>query len=108
MEIAIDEVFGPVMVLLPFKSEEEVIKRANDTMYGLAAGLHTNSLQRAHRVSHQLAAGNVFVNTYNMQQPFIPFGGYKNSGHGRENSEECLKEHAQIKAVYLNVGGDIP
>ncbi|CAD5228550.1 unnamed protein product [Bursaphelenchus okinawaensis] len=108
MEITKDEVFGSVMLLLPFKTEEEVIQRANDTSYGLAAGLHTNSLQRAHRVARQLEAGNVFINSFNMQQPFVPFGGYKNSGYGKENSEECLREFAQIKSVYLNVEGEIP
>ncbi|KAI6237787.1 Protein CBR-ALH-12 [Aphelenchoides besseyi] len=107
MEIVKDEIFGPVLLLLPFESEEEVVERANATHYGLAAGLHTSCVKRAHRVAAELEAGTIFVNTYSDTQVHVPFGGFKDSGHGRENSVECLKAFMQVKAVYVNTGDEI-
>lgn len=104
MTIVRDEIFGPCLLILPFDTEEEVVHRANNTSFGLAAGLHTSCLKRAHRVAALLEAGTVFVNTYNDTHVHVPFGGYKNSGHGRENSEECLREYVQVKSVYVNIG----
>jgi len=107
MEIVKDEIFGPVLLLLPFDSEEEVIKRANNTTYGLAAGLYSGCLKQAHRVAAALEAGTVFVNTYSDTMVHVPFGGVKNSGHGRENSIECLKSFFQIKSIYVNIGDEV-
>ncbi|KAI6177175.1 putative betaine-aldehyde dehydrogenase [Aphelenchoides bicaudatus] len=116
MEIVRDEIFGPVLLLLPFETEEEVVSRANNTHYGLATGLYSNCLKRAHRVAAQLEAGTVFINTYNDTMVHVPFGGYKkevlqkinkNSGHGRENSVECLKAFYQIKSIYVNYGDNV-
>jgi len=107
MEIVRDEIFGPVLLILPFDNEEEVVKRANNTNFGLAAGLYTCCVKRAHRVASKLEAGTVFVNTYNDTMVHVPFGGVKNSGHGRENSVECLKAFFQIKSVYVNFGDEV-
>ncbi|CAD5212346.1 unnamed protein product [Bursaphelenchus xylophilus] len=76
-------------------------------MYGLAAGLHSSCVKRTHRVAAALEAGTVYVNTYNDTHVHIPFGGYKNSGHGKENSVECLREYSQIKSVYVHIGDDV-
>ncbi|KAL3104374.1 hypothetical protein niasHT_030288 [Heterodera trifolii] len=104
MEIVKEEIFGAVMLILPFKTEQEAIARANATQFGLASGLCTTNLARAHRVAAQLKVGTVFVNTYNDAEVHIPFGGFKNSGHGRENCVECLHEYSQVKSVYVNIG----
>lgn len=103
MEIVRDEVFGAVMLILPFDTEEEVIKRANNTSFGLAAGIFSGNLARAHRIAAKLQAGTVYVNTYNDTEVNVPFGGFKNSGHGRENSIATLQSFTQIKAVYVYV-----
>uniref|UniRef100_A0A1I8BS79 Aldedh domain-containing protein n=1 Tax=Meloidogyne hapla TaxID=6305 RepID=A0A1I8BS79_MELHA len=106
MEIVREEVFGAVCLLLPFVNEREVIERANKSHYGLAAGICTKSLSRAHRVAAQLQAGTVYVNTYNDTEVHIPFGGYKNSGYGRENCVECLHSFTQLKSVYVNIANE--
>uniref|UniRef100_A0A7E4W9R9 Aldedh domain-containing protein n=1 Tax=Panagrellus redivivus TaxID=6233 RepID=A0A7E4W9R9_PANRE len=102
MEIVTDEIFGAVMLLLPFDHEDEVVERANKTGFGLASGLYTRDLRRAHRIAAQLQAGTVFINTYNDTEVFVPFGGFKNSGHGRENCVETLHAYSQVKSVYVN------
>ncbi|KAE9554572.1 hypothetical protein FO519_002211 [Halicephalobus sp. NKZ332] len=102
MEIIQNEIFGAVLCILPFDTEEEVIERANNTSFGLAAGLYTKSVRRAHRVAARLQAGTVYINSYNDTDVYIPFGGYKNSGHGRENCIETLHCYSQVKAVYVN------
>lgn len=104
MQIVCEEIFGPVMSVLRFESEEEAIRRANHTPYGLAAGLFTGDARRAHRVSAALQAGIVWINNYNLTPIEIPFGGYKQSGMGRENSMEALKHYTQIKTVYFEAG----
>ncbi|CAG9295136.1 betaine aldehyde dehydrogenase [Celerinatantimonas diazotrophica] len=99
-----DEIFGPVMSILPFDSEQEVIERANATQYGLAAGLFSKDLSRAHRVIHQLEAGICWINTWGDSPAAMPVGGYKHSGVGRENGIETLKHYTQTKSVYIELG----
>jgi len=101
MEIVREEHFGPIMCVLPFSSEEEVVERANSTPYGLAAGVFTNDIRRAHRVIGQLQAGSCYVNTYNMYPVQVPFGGMKMSGIGRENGTIVLNHYTQLKTVYV-------
>eukprot|EP01127_Copromyxa_protea_P001350 TRINITY_DN11368_c0_g1_i1.p1 TRINITY_DN11368_c0_g1~~TRINITY_DN11368_c0_g1_i1.p1 ORF type:complete len:493 (-),score=149.44 TRINITY_DN11368_c0_g1_i1:25-1503(-) len=103
MTIVKEEIFGPVVCALKFKTEEEVIERANNTEYGLAAAVHTNDLKLANRVSRALEAGTVWVNCYNMFFNQMPFGGYKTSGIGRENSEYALLEYSQVKSVTISL-----
>jgi betaine-aldehyde dehydrogenase len=96
-----EEIFGPVMSVLSFQSEEEVIKRANNSLYGLAAGVFTSQLARAHRVVGALEAGTCWINNYNITPMEMPFGGYKQSGLGRENSLLALEHYTQVKSVYV-------
>lgn len=99
-----DEIFGPVMSVLRFSDEEEVIRRANNTHYGLAAGIFTQNLSRAHRVIHQLEAGICWVNTWGDSPAEMPVGGYKQSGIGRENGVETLTHYTQTKSVLIELG----
>ncbi|KAF6768065.1 hypothetical protein AHF37_08327 [Paragonimus kellicotti] len=107
MKAVREEIFGPVVTLLQFGTEEEVIQRANNSDLGLAGGVFSNDLSTAHRIASQLECGSVYVNSYNIYPPGIPFGGYKQSGFGRENSLETLLSYTQIKAVYVE-GGSLP
>lgn len=104
MEIVKEEIFGPVGCVLQFKTEEEVIRRANDTEYGLAAGIFTKDLGRAVRVSNALEAGTVWVNTYSDLRPNLAFGGYKQSGNGRELGEYALDLYTEVKQVTMHIG----
>ncbi|CAG0900675.1 unnamed protein product, partial [Cyprideis torosa] len=104
MEVVREEVFGSVLSLLTFDSEEEVVERANDTPYGLAAGLFTRDVRRAHAVAQRLQAGNIWVNNYNLSPVEAPFGGFKRSGVGRENGEEALRMYSQTKSIYVELG----
>jgi betaine-aldehyde dehydrogenase len=104
MRIAREEIFGPVMSVLSFDAEEEVIARANDTEFGLAAGVFTRDLARGHRVVGDLQAGTCWINAYNLTPVEIPFGGYKQSGIGRENGLAALAHYSQIKSVYVEAG----
>lgn len=104
MEICKEEIFGPVLSILSFDSEEEVIERANNTVYGLAAGVFTNDIKRGHRVIHQLQAGTCWINNYNITPIELPFGGYKQSGLGRENSLAAIQHYTQLKSVYVELG----
>lgn len=99
MKIAQDEIFGPVMSVMKFKTIEDVLKRANNTMYGLAAGVMTKNIDVANQVSRALKAGTVWINTYHVLDPVLPFGGYKMSGIGRENGIQGLQEYMQTKTV---------
>ncbi|WP_285162155.1 aldehyde dehydrogenase family protein, partial [Mycobacterium tuberculosis] len=90
MTIATEEIFGPVLSVLTFDDEAEAVRRANASAYGLAAGVWTDDLKRAHRVARELQAGTVWVNLYNVLDPAAPFGGYKASGYGRDLGEESL------------------
>jgi len=99
-----DEIFGPVMSILKFDTEEEVIARANDTEYGLAAGIFTTNLSRGHRVIAQLEAGICWINTWGSSPAQMPVGGYKQSGIGRENGIDTLNQYTQVKSVYIELG----
>ncbi|MDV7246609.1 MULTISPECIES: aldehyde dehydrogenase family protein [Rhodococcus] len=103
MSIATEEIFGPVLSVLTFDDEAEVVRRANSSAYGLAAGVWTDDLKRAHRVARELAAGTVWVNLYNMLDPAAPFGGYKASGYGRDLGEESLLGYTQTKSVWIGL-----
>lgn len=108
MRIMREEIFGPVVVVAKFKTEEEVIQMANDTTYGLAAGIHTKDYERALRVTCALQAGTTWVNMFNFVHWSIPFGGYKESGIGRECGEAALENYTETKAVYFNMGMRAP
>ena len=104
MSIVRDEIFGPVMSVLAFTNEAEVVGRANATEFGLAAGVFTNDLARGHRVAAALHAGIVWINTYNITPIEVPFGGVKQSGIGRENSLAAVEHYTQRKTVYVETG----
>ena len=101
MGIVREEIFGPVMAVLDFEDEAEVIARANNTSFGLAAGIFTNDLTRAHRVIAALEAGTCWINTYNITPIELPFGGNKQSGLGRENGKAAIEHYTQLKSVYV-------
>jgi aldehyde dehydrogenase (NAD+)/phenylacetaldehyde dehydrogenase len=103
MEIAREEIFGPVLSVLRFSDEAEVVARANASRYGLAAGVWTTNLPRAHRVAAQLEAGTVWVNTYNMIDPTAPFGGCKDSGFGRDLGVDALNSYMHTKSVWIGL-----
>ena len=103
MRIVREEIFGPVMSVLTFDDEEEAIARANDTDFGLGAGVITSDLARAHRVADALEAGNVWVNTYNLIPADWPFGGAKQSGFGRESSQFAIEAYTEVKATYIQL-----
>uniref|UniRef100_UPI003B51B07D betaine-aldehyde dehydrogenase n=1 Tax=Roseovarius indicus TaxID=540747 RepID=UPI003B51B07D len=104
MTIAREEIFGPVMSVLEFDDEDEVLARANATEFGLSAGVYTSDLTRAHRVIGRLEAGSCFINSYNDAPVEVPFGGVKASGVGRENSKEAIGHYSQVKSVYVRMG----
>lgn len=104
MTLAREEVFGPVMAVLDFETEDEAISRANDTEFGLAAGVFTADLARAHRVVGQLQAGTTWINAYNLTPVESPFGGSKRSGVGRENGHAAIEHYSQVKSVYVGMG----
>ncbi|CAI0642553.1 Aldehyde dehydrogenase [Colletotrichum siamense] len=105
MKIMQEEIFGPVCAIAKFKDEEEVLKLAHDTNYGLAAAVHTKDLNTALRVGNKLKAGTVWVNCYNMLHHSVPFGGFKESGIGRELGEAALANYTQNKSVAIRLGG---
>ncbi len=104
MTIAREEIFGPVMAVLDFDTEDEVVARANATDFGLSAGVFTGDLARGHRVVAALEAGSCWINAYNLTPVETPFGGSKQSGVGRENSKAAIEHYTQIKSVYVNLG----
>ncbi len=107
MDIAREEVFGPVLSVITFDTEEEAIRIANDTRYGLAAGIWTQNVQRAHRVATQLRAGSVWINAYRVTAPFAPFGGFKHSGIGRENGSDGMESYLETKTVWVELSGNL-
>jgi aldehyde dehydrogenase (NAD+) len=108
MRIAQEEVFGPVMAILPFKDEEEAIAIGNDVVYGLAAGVWTQSIRRSLMMAERLQAGTVWINTYRTNSYMSPFGGYKRSGFGREGGKDMIYEYLQTKSVWLSTATDVP
>ncbi len=108
MRIAQEEVFGPVLSVIPFKDEEEAIAIGNDVVFGLAAGVWTQNMRRAFTMAEKLQAGTVWVNTYRAVSYLSPFGGYKRSGIGRESGQEMIKEYLQTKSVWISTATEVP
>lgn len=104
MSFVREEVFGPLMSVLSFKTEDEAIDRANNTRFGLSSAVFTRDFSRAHRVANRLQAGSVWINDYNVTPPEVPFGGYKQSGLGRENGIQAIQYYTQVKTIYANLG----
>ena len=105
--VAQEEVFGPFVTVLTFKSDEEVLAIANGADYGLGSGLWTHDLQRAHRFARELQAGMVWINSYKRVNPGSPFGGVGQSGYGREMGFDAMREYTQVKSVWVNVDAQI-
>ncbi len=99
MKVVQEEIFGPVVTAIPFKNPDELVAKANDSAYGLAAGIWTRDIQKAHRLAAQLRAGTVWINCYNIFDAALPFGGYKQSGWGREMGHDALELYTEVKAV---------
>jgi aldehyde dehydrogenase (NAD+) len=108
MRIANEEVFGPVLSIIPFEDEDDAVKIANGTIYGLAAGVWTTSIRRAISMSERLEAGTIWVNTYRATSYMSPFGGYKRSGLGRESGMDAIHEYLQTKSVWIDTSGSSP
>jgi acyl-CoA reductase-like NAD-dependent aldehyde dehydrogenase len=108
MRIAQEEVFGPVLGIIPFDDDEEAVAIANGTLYGLAAGVWTQSIKRALTMAEQLEAGTVWINTYRAVSYMSPFGGYKRSGIGRESGLSAIREYLQEKSVWIDISGNVP
>jgi aldehyde dehydrogenase (NAD+) len=107
MRIAQEEVFGPVLAIIPFEDEDDAVEIANDTIYGLAAGVWTQSMRRALTMAERLQAGTVWINTYRAVSYLSPFGGYKRSGIGRESGQEAIREYLQVKSVWISTATDV-
>jgi aldehyde dehydrogenase (NAD+) len=108
MRVAREEIFGPVVSVIPFDDEDEAIAIANDTDYGLTAGLWSQNIGRAHRVASRIQAGTVWINTYRYIRWAIPYGGFKMSGLGRENGMEAVDAYLQTRSTIVNLTGNYP
>jgi len=112
MRVAQEEIFGPVLTVIPYGDDEDPVDIGNDVDYGLVAGVFTNDVRRAHRAAQRLEAGNVYVNKWFADTNQTPFGGYKKSGIGREKGLEALDSYLQSKNIAINLeegsGGDLP
>jgi phenylacetaldehyde dehydrogenase len=103
MRVVREEIFGPVLAVMRWTEVDDLIAMANDTPYGLAAGLWTNDLAKAHRIAAAIKAGTVWINCYNLTDPASPFGGYKQSGWGREMGRGVLEQYTETKSVWVNL-----
>jgi len=106
MTIAKEEIFAPIMSILKFKDIDEVIQRANNSQFGLVAGVNTNNIQNAFKISNAIRTGSVYVNCYGVFDAGTPFGGFKNSGIGREHGEYALKNYTEVKTVIIKKSED--
>ena len=104
MQIAQEEIFGPVVSVIPFRDVEDVVRQGNNVVYGLGAGIWTKDIQKAHKVAAALKAGTVWINMYNAVDPAMPFGGFKQSGIGREMGFEAIELYTEVKSVWVNLG----
>jgi aldehyde dehydrogenase (NAD+) len=105
MRIAREEVFGPVLVVIGFETEEEAVELANDSDYGLVGGVFTSDMSRAIRVAEAIEAGQVYINSWSTQSVQMPFGGYKHSGYGREKGIEALNHYSHVKSISMRITG---
>ena len=105
MRVAQEEIFGPVVSIITFKDEDDLIRQANETIYGLSAGLWTSNITRAHRFAKEIKAGVIWINTFNMFNAASPFGGYKQSGYGREMGKHALEMYTNVKSVWVDLSG---
>lgn len=104
MRVSKEEIFGPVLVISKFHTEQEVVERANDSAFGLGAGIWTENITKAHNIANKLRSGSVWINCYNATDPASPFGGFKNSGFGREMGSYALENYTEVKSVWVNLG----
>ena len=104
MRIAQEEIFGPLISAIPFKDMDELVKRANATMFGLGSGLWTRDVSKAHRLASAIRAGSGWVNCYQAMDPAVPFGGYTMSGYGRESGLQHIEEYLNVKVVWIKTG----
>jgi aldehyde dehydrogenase (NAD+) len=103
MRVAQEEIFGPVLAVIRFDDVEDAVRKGNDIVYGLAAGVWTRDVKKAHAVARRIQAGTVWVNAYNFYDPAMPFGGTKASGFGRDLGPESLRDVTQVKSVWVSV-----
>jgi phenylacetaldehyde dehydrogenase len=103
MRIVREEIFGPVLTAMPWSDVDDLVAKANDSVYGLSAGIWTNDIKQAHRAAAGLKAGTVWINCYNLVDPATPFGGFKQSGWGREHGRQALELFSEIKSVWVNL-----
>ena len=106
--VAQEEVFGPFVTVITFKDDDEALRIANGTDYGLGGGLWTQNLPRAHRIARDMKSGMVWINSYKRVNPGSPFGGVGQSGYGREMGFDAMREYTQVKSVWVNVDAQIP